>query len=155
MTRKVKSCEKARPPKGTMSLINDNEKCGHEASLHQLKTKNDQDKRAAWPLAHKLKAASYALSAEEMAALSHQLERAASQEDWVEAQKVYAGLTLAFSHVREFLDNKLSESAGAYEQLCYWPQRKSQRLKSGTRKGSRLWARHCARNRAGKHPRGL
>lgn len=69
--------------------------------------------RATWPLAHELKSASYAVSADEMSALCHQLEQAATREDWAEALKVYAALTMAFRRVRDFLDTKVGEIAGA------------------------------------------
>jgi len=81
-----------------------------ETTLVELKTMiADKDVLAAWPLAHELKAASYAVSAEEMSALCQQLEQATRREDWVEALRIYAALTLAFARVKAFLENKTAE----------------------------------------------
>jgi two-component system sensor histidine kinase/response regulator len=83
-----------------------------EASLVELKIMiADKDVGATWPLAHELKSASYAVSAEEMANYCQQLEQAARREDWVEALKVYTALIMSFGRVKEFLENKTSEVA--------------------------------------------
>ncbi len=88
-----------------------------ETSLLELKSMlSDKDAKAAWPLAHELKAASYAVSAEEMSALCQRLEQSAKREDWQEAQKIYSSLTTAFGRVQEFLETKTSLNGPELEQ---------------------------------------
>lgn len=88
-----------------------------ESSLIDLKAMiSDKDVQAAWPLAHELKAASYAVSAEEMSALCQRLEQSAQREDWLEAQKNYAALATAFERVKEFLESKTSLQNSDVEQ---------------------------------------
>jgi HPt (histidine-containing phosphotransfer) domain-containing protein len=57
-------------------------------------------------MAHEIKGSSYAVSAREMAKLFLKLEHAAEEQNWTEAEKLYASLGLAFARVREFLTVK-------------------------------------------------
>ncbi len=91
-----------------------------ESSLHDLKSMiSDKDVQATWPLAHELKAASYAVSAEETSVLCQQLEQSAQREDWAEAQKIYSSLNTAFERVKEFLESKTTSQVteGAQERV--------------------------------------
>jgi CheY-like chemotaxis protein/HPt (histidine-containing phosphotransfer) domain-containing protein len=57
-------------------------------------------------MAHEIKGSSYAVSAREMAKLCLELEHAGEEQNWTEAEKLYAALGLAFARVREFLTVK-------------------------------------------------
>jgi len=57
-------------------------------------------------MAHEIKGSSYAVSAREMAKLCLDLEHAGEEQNWTEAEKLYAALGLAFARVREFLSKK-------------------------------------------------
>ncbi len=57
-------------------------------------------------MAHEIKGSSYTVSAREMAQLCLRLERIALEQDWSEAERLYAALGLAFARVREFLSVK-------------------------------------------------
>ncbi|MGH9549689.1 MAG: response regulator, partial [Terriglobales bacterium] len=57
-------------------------------------------------MAHEIKGSSYAVSAREMAKLCLELERAGEEQDWPEAERLYAALGLAFARVRQFLQVK-------------------------------------------------
>jgi CheY-like chemotaxis protein len=54
-------------------------------------------------MAHEIKGSSYAVSAREMARLCLSLEHEGEEQNWTEAEKLYAALGLAFARVREFL----------------------------------------------------
>lgn len=57
-------------------------------------------------IAHEIKGGSYSVSAQEMANLSRELERAGEQEAWTDAMKIYAALFLSFGKVRDFISKK-------------------------------------------------
>jgi len=57
-------------------------------------------------MANEIKGSSYAVSAREMARLCLDLEHAGEEQNWTEAEKLYASLGLAFARVREYLTVK-------------------------------------------------
>jgi CheY-like chemotaxis protein/HPt (histidine-containing phosphotransfer) domain-containing protein len=57
-------------------------------------------------MAHEIKGSSYAVSAREMAKLCLDLEHAGEEQNWTEAEKLYAALALAFARVRDYLSAK-------------------------------------------------
>ncbi len=57
-------------------------------------------------MAHEIKGSSYAVSAREMAKLCLELEHAGEEQNWGEAEKLYASLGLAFARVRDFMAEK-------------------------------------------------
>lgn len=56
--------------------------------------------------AHEIKGSSYAVNAKEMSRLSLSLEKAGEEQNWNEAERLYASLGLAFGRVREFVQAK-------------------------------------------------
>jgi HPt (histidine-containing phosphotransfer) domain-containing protein len=54
-------------------------------------------------MAHEIKGSSYAVNARQMAKICLELEHASEEEDWPEAEKLYAALGFTFARVRQFL----------------------------------------------------
>lgn len=57
-------------------------------------------------LAHEIKGSSYSVNAREMAKICRELERAADEENWTEAEQLYQTLGQAFTRVKDFLQVK-------------------------------------------------
>lgn len=57
-------------------------------------------------MAHEIKGSSFAVSASEMAKLCLELEHAGEEQNWPEAERLYAALGLAFARVRQYLQLK-------------------------------------------------
>ena len=78
-----------------------------ESLLTQLKAAIvHKDVEIVQRMAHEIKGSSYSVSAREMADLCLALEHAGEEQNWPEAEKVYAALGLAFARVREFLSTQ-------------------------------------------------